>query len=257
MSSNPYAAPKTAVADATVSQGNFIPGGRAVGAGRGWDWIASGWGLFKKQPGTWIGLTLVGLLIFIAIGIIPFVGSLALALLGPVFAAGVILGCRALEDGAELQVGHLFAGFRDKLGSLAAIGALNLVAQILIMVVVMLITGASMFAMMRGGGQADATGMSAGILLAGLIAAALMIPVAMAVWFAPALVVLNGRGTVEAMKESFAGCLKNIVPYLLYGVVLFILAILASVPLALGWLVLGPVIAASVYTAYRDIYYTE
>jgi len=39
--------------------------------------------------------------------------------------------------------------------------------------------------------------------------------------------------------------------------VLFILAILASVPLALGWLVLGPVIAASVYTAYRDIYYTE
>ena len=152
MSSNPYAAPKAAVADATVSQGNFIPGGRGVGAGRGWDWIASGWGLFKRQPGTWIGLTLVGLLIFIAIGIIPFVGSLALALLGPVFAAGVILGCRALEDGAELQVGHLFAGFRDKLGSLVVIGALNLVAQILIMVVVMLIIGASMFAMMCGGG---------------------------------------------------------------------------------------------------------
>jgi len=257
MSSNPYAAPKAAVADAAVSLGNFIPGGRGVGAGRGWDWIASGWGLFKRQPGTWIGLIVLTLVIFIAIGIIPFVGSLALALLGPVFGAGVILGCRALEDGGTLEIGHLFAGFRDKAGSLIAIGALNLAAQVVIMVVVGLITGASMFAMMRGGGQPDAAGMGISMILAGLIAAALMIPVAMAVWFAPALVALNGRGTVEAMKESFSGCLKNIIPFLIYGIVMFVLAILASVPLALGWLVLGPVIAASIYTAYRDIFYTQ
>ena len=257
MSSNPYAAPKAAVADAAVSLGNFIPGGRGVGAGRGWDWIASGWGLFKRQPGTWIGLIVLTLVIFIAIGIIPFVGSLALALLGPVFGAGVILGCRALEDGGTLEIGHLFAGFRDKAGSLIAIGALNLAAQVVIMVVVGLITGASMFAMMRGGGQPDAAGRGISMILAGLIAAALMIPVAMAVWFAPALVALNGRGTVEAMKESFSGCLKNIIPFLIYGIVMFVLAILASVPLALGWLVLGPVIAASIYTAYRDIFYTQ
>jgi len=257
MSSNPYAAPKAAVADATVSQGNFIPGGRGVGAGRGWDWIASGWGLFKKQPGTWIGLIVVALLIFVVIGIIPFVGSLALALLGPVFGAGVILGCRALEDGGTLEIGHLFAGFRDRVGSLVAIGALNLAAQVVIMLVVGLIGGVSMFAMMRGGGQPDSAGMGMGLILAGLVAAALMIPVAMAVWFAPALVALNGRGTVEAMKESFSGCLKNIIPFLLYGIVLFVAAIGASLPLFLGWLVLGPVVAASIYTAYRDIYYSE
>jgi hypothetical protein len=35
---------------------------------------------------------------------------------------------------------------------------------------------------------------------------------------------------------------------------MFVLAIVASIPLALGWLVLGPMIVASVYTAYRDIY---
>ena len=256
MSSNPYAAPQAAVADATVSLGNFVPGGRGVGAGRGWDWIASGWSLFKRQPGTWIGLIVVALVIFIVIGIIPFVGSLALALLGPVFGAGVILGCRALEDGGTLEIGHLFAGFRGKTGSLIAVGALNLAAQVVIMLAVGLISGAGMFAMMRGGGQPDAAGMGMGLVLAGLIAAALMIPVAMAVWFAPALVALNDRGTVEAMKESFSGCLKNIIPFLLYGIVMFILAILASVPLALGWLVLGPVIAASIYSSYRDIYYT-
>jgi uncharacterized membrane protein len=76
----------------------------------------------------------------------------------------------------------------------------------------------------------------------------------MATWFAPALVVFHGMGAGAAMKASFLGCLKNILPFLLYGVVLFVFSILASLPLLLGWLVLGPVLAASVYTSYRDIY---
>ena len=95
------------------------------------------------------------------------------------------------------------------------------------------------------------------MLLAVLIMLALMLPVVMAIWFAPALVVFHERGAVEAMKESFAGCLKNIVPFLLYGVVLFVPAIVATIPLGLGWLVLGPVVAGSLYTAYRDIYFTS
>jgi hypothetical protein len=35
-----------------------------------------------------------------------------------------------------------------------------------------------------------------------------------------------------------------------------VLSVVASIPLALGWLVLGPVMAASIYTAYRNIYFT-
>jgi uncharacterized membrane protein len=76
----------------------------------------------------------------------------------------------------------------------------------------------------------------------------------MAVWFAAPLVVFHNLGAVEAMKASFTGCLRNVVPFLVYGIVGFLLAIVASIPLGLGWLVLGPVIAASVYTGYRDIY---
>jgi hypothetical protein len=37
--------------------------------------------------------------------------------------------------------------------------------------------------------------------------------------------------------------------------ILFGFAILASIPFLLGWLVLGPVIGASIYTSYRDIYF--
>ncbi len=257
---NPYAAPKATVADAaSPQQGNFVPGGRSVPAGNGWAWIAQGWDYFKRRPGLWIGIIVVLAVISIVAAFIPFIGSIALMVLFPVFTAGLMLGCRALEQGGELEFGHLFAGFRERFGTLAAVGAIYLVATMVIALVVGLVTGASMFAMMSGSGTSDpaaAAGALAGVLLAVLVMLALMIPIFMAVWFAAPLVVFHDRGALDAMKESFSGCLRNIVPFLLYGVVLTILSFVAAIPFGLGFLVLGPVAVASVYTAYRDIYFT-
>jgi len=87
-----------------------------------------------------------------------------------------------------------------------------------------------------------------------LVMFALLLPVVMAIWFAAPLVVFHDHGAIEAMKASFAGCLKNVLPFLWYSVLFMLLAIVASLPLGLGWLVLGPVFGASVYTSYRDIY---
>jgi uncharacterized membrane protein len=92
------------------------------------------------------------------------------------------------------------------------------------------------------------------MVLSMLIVFALLLPVIMAIWFAAPLVVFHDHAAWEAMKGSFSGCLKNILPFLWYSVVLTLLALLASLPLMLGWLVLGPVVAASLYTAYRDVY---
>ena len=262
MSSNPYAAPKAAVADAaTPVQGNFVPGGRGVAAARGWDWIVGGWNLFKKQPGMWIGLILVAAVIFIVMAIIPFIGSLAMMVIGPVFAGGVLLGCKALDEGGGLEIGHLFAGFKEKFGTLAAVGALYLAAVVVISLVVGLVFGAGMFALFAGSGGEPGAGAAAGAVLGSLLMVlvmlALMLPVVMAIWFAPALVVFNDRGAIDAMKESFAGCLKNIVPFLLYGVIMIVFNVLAAIPIFLGYLVFLPVAAASIYTSYRDIYYTS
>jgi uncharacterized membrane protein len=256
---NPYAAPKAPVADAaSPQQGDFIPGGRGVPAANGWSWIVEGWNLFMRQPGMWIGMIVALAVLFIVLAMIPFLGSLALMITFPAFTAGLMIGCRALAEGSPLEFGHLFAGFRERFGTLAAVGAIYLGVSLAIALLVGLITGASMFAMMSGsGGDPAATaGALASMALALLVMMALMIPVAMAVWFAAPLVVFHGRGALEAMKESFSGCLKNIVAFLLYGVILLVAVIVASIPMGLGWLVLGPVMAASVYTAYRNIYFT-
>jgi uncharacterized membrane protein len=51
--------------------------------------------------------------------------------------------------------------------------------------------------------------------------------------------------------------LKNILPFLVYGILYLIFAFVASIPLLLGWLVLGPVLIASVYFSYTDIYLSK
>jgi uncharacterized membrane protein len=252
---NPYAAPKAAVADETVALNtDFVPGGRSRPAGHGWSWIAEGWELFKRQPGMWIGIVLLAFVIFIAAAFIPVIGGLAMSLFGPVFAAGIMIGCKALDEGSELELGHLFAGFRERTGTLIGVGALYLAATLVVMLVVGLIMGVGMFTMMGGGDPQEMAAMGMTMVLAMLVMFALLLPAVMAVWLAAPLVVFHGHGAVDAMKGSFSGCLKNMLPFLLYGVVLLVLSIVASLPLLLGWLVLGPVFAASIYTSYRDIY---
>lgn len=257
MSSNPYAAPKAAVADETITRGDFISGGRPVAAGRGGSWIGEAWTLFRRSPGVWIAIVLVLFVITFVANFIPIAGPLAVMVLFPVFTGGLMLGCRELEDDRSLEFNHLFAGFRLNFGTLAAIGALYLGGYILIMLVVMLITGASMFAMFGMGGEAAAQDPSAFLATMGiamLLGLALTIPLVMAVWFAAPLVMFHQHGAFEAMKGSFSGCLRNMIPFLVYGLIMLILVVVATLPILLGWLVVGPMLAASVYTGYRDIY---
>ena len=256
MATDPYAAPRAPVADApgTPIADNFVPEGQSRPAGNGWTWIAESWDLFKQQPGTWILVIIIMLAVSIVLSLIPFV-NVVVGLLGPVFLGGLMLGCRAIDEGSGLEVGHLFAGFRENAGKLVLVGLFTIVAWLLVALIVVLIVGGSVFAL-RTAGADHGAGM-AGMALAVLIGLALGIPIYMAAWFAPALIVLNGMGVIDSLKVSFFGCLKNILPFLIYGIVLFVLAIVASIPILLGWLVLVPMLIASVYTAYRDIFYAR
>jgi len=258
MSTNPYAAPKAQVSDErTIITGNFVASGRGVSAGRGWDWIASGWAIFQKAPWLWVGIALVFFIGALVLTVIPF-GQLALTVFGPVFAGGVVSASRTLEQGGEVEFGDFFAGFREHTGTLIGVGVISLVISTVVFVGVFAVMGVGVFAMMGGNADPQATmAMGLSLVLAALIAIALLLPLAMATWFASPLVMFHDMGALDAMKASFVGCLKNILPFLVYGIVMFFAMIVASIPAALGWLVLGPVIGASVYTGYRDIYFTE
>ena len=236
---------------------NFIPEGHTVPAGHGWTWIAGGWELLKRRPGTWVAIAIIAIVIGIAFYFMRSFGTILSILLTPVFTAGFVIGAKALDEGRELKIAHLFAGFTNRFGALIAVGAIYLALLFAIVVVSALVTGVSVWVMLGAGPDLASATLSelTAYLLAWLIALALMVPVFMAVWFAPPLVVFDGLGALDALKASFRGCLKNIVPFLIYGLIVFGFAILASIPFLLGWLVLAPVIGASIYTSYLDIYF--
>jgi hypothetical protein len=254
---NPYRPPASHVADVlddAVPDGSYVEGGRAVDSGRGWGWLRDGWSLFRRHAGMWIVLCIVFFLILIAIALVPILGTFALILLSPVFVAGLMVGCQTVARGGDLELAHLFAGFRRNTGQLMLIGVIGFVLTVVAMIPMTLVMGIGAFIGVAS--TPTLAGFGAGMLLALLLSLALFIPINMAMWFASALVMLQDQSAPRAIGQSFRGCLKNLVPFLVYGVILFVLAMLAAIPFGLGWLALAPVVLCSIYTAYRDIFFT-
>lgn len=230
---------------------------RQVDAKQGWQWIVTGFYLFRQIPVMWIVLCAVLLLIAATLALIPVVGQFVFTLVSPVFLAGLMLGCRALEQGGNLEVAHLLAGFRRDPAALITIGGIYLVGQVLILGVFMFVGGDVLMDLLIDGKRVDENelkSVSGDMLTASLIGLMLSIPLMMATWFSPLLVVFNDMAPLEAMRMSFVACLKNIIAFQIYGVTLVVLIVLAAMPYGLGLFVLVPTMFASIYVSYRDIF---
>jgi hypothetical protein len=240
---------------------------RVVAPARGWQWLFEGFWLFRKTPVIWLALTLALGLMWAVSLVIPVLGPLLFNLLSPALFAGLMIGCRALESGKPLEIGHLFAGFRQHAAPLVTVGGVYLVGTVIVVGIVLVVAGGSMLpAVLTKPGtdietlRAAARSMS----LALAVGAAVYLPLLMVIWFAPLLVVFNGLAPVAAMKLSFTACVSNTVPFLVYGVAVLVVWVILSLPAALGaaggLLVVAllvasiPVLICSVYTSYRDIF---
>ena len=240
------------------------PPPRHLAAGEGAGWWGESWRIFCAAPAVWIGIFVIFVIVSIALVLVPLVGSLAHTVLTPVFAGGVMLGCHALARGEPLRIGHLFEGFQGgRFAPLAVLGlvwlAILFVIAIVMVAVVFLMLGASGLAALMDFGsptfdyRALATA-GVAIFITGAIGFVLAVLVAMAYWFAPALVVLNGEQPVTALQKSFAASWRNVGAFLLYGLIYIGLVIVATIPMGLGWLVLGPMLVGSCYAGWRTIF---
>ncbi len=244
---NPYAAP---VANLQPRDAAFVLAGRVVGADRPVEWLKFGFALFKRDPGIWIALVVVVFLLLAVMHVVPGLGSLAASLLTPVFVAGLMIACKTQDEGGKLAIDQAFAGFREQTGPLIVAGVIFLVGVMIVFGVMLMFGGvAALGGIFRRGGAMMGVGF-AGFLLAAL----LFVPVAMAMYFAPVLIMVHRVAPMQALKASFSACLKNFVPFLVYGVIYVVLAALASIPAGLGWLVLGPVLVGALYGSYKDIF---
>ncbi|OGT19286.1 MAG: hypothetical protein A2V90_09450 [Gammaproteobacteria bacterium RBG_16_57_12] len=229
-----------------------------LGAGSGWSWIKEGFYYFKQNPVTWILACIVMLIIFAGLSFIPLL-NLAGSLLGPVFTAGFMLGCQKVYQGDDFTLGDLFSGFQTNAGALVLVGLINLLMTIAVIVVAfgiliaaMGMDGMALLGQLRS--SPDPAAILVPMLLMVLLAMALLIPVMMAYMFAPALVAIHGVPVMRSFALSFKGCLRNMIPFFTYSILVTLLFIAAVIPIGLGLLILIPVLICSLFAAYRQIY---
>lgn len=262
---NPYSPPGSAVADVKepgLATAIAVPG-RKVDAGRGVSWIGEGWTLFKAAPLLWIVALVILFGVQLLLGLVPILGTIVNYLIYPVFMLGVLVFAKRIAEGGQAEIGDLFTGFREKLGPLVAVGALYLLmigALLLIFLGILYpLVGAPPSADPEAFGLWMGTVVSEGglaqVLLAVLLASALGIPVAAAYWFAPGLVYYADLGAWAAMKESFRTCLRNWLPFLVYGVMMLLVMIGGAFLLLIGMFLISlPVLMASYYSSFSDLF---
>jgi uncharacterized membrane protein len=242
-----------------------LPDPRSVPIGHGWSWIVDAWPLFKDRPWTWIGALLLCYLILIVLSLVPMLGGLVTTMLGPMLSAGLMIGAHAQAQGEGFEVGHLFAGITNKAGPLTLVGVVYLLFAIGIGLVVVVIGAV----MMASSGLAldpatmDPNTLDAWITMSPLLALPVLlalllgIPLTMAMFFAPTLVALNDVPVLTAFKLSFIGCLRNLLPFLIFGLIALVLLLVGSLPFMLGLFLVVPILTIAIYTAYRDIFLEE
>lgn len=233
---------------------------RQVRGRQGLQWILSGFYLFRLAPLVWILLCFTLLLIAATLELFPLLGKFIFTLVSPVFMAGIMVGCRSLERGDQLELIHLFVGFKKNTTQLISIGGFYLIGQVLIIGVFMMIGGSALVDMLLYGKRFDEQELMRvmdNALSASLAGLLLTIPLMMAMWFAPLLIMFENMPPMIALRKSFFACLKNIIPFQIYAITLIVLGLLAVIPYGLGLIIWIPTVFASIYVSYQDIFQPE
>ncbi len=232
-----------------------------LSASYGWLWVKQGIYLFKKSPVLWVVITFIAMVSLMGIAAIPVLGEALSSLLFPVLYAGLLVGCQALEQDQELELAHLFAGFQHNTSRLVTLGGLMLMAQLLIFGVMMLTGGGALVSILMGSVPSDDPSVivqavaNAGLSI--IIGMALFTVLMMANQFSPMLVIFKGVAPLQAMKASIQVFLQNLAPLSVYGIIMLLFAITASLPMMLGWLLLLPIMVTSLYAAFRGLFPNE
>jgi len=235
-----------------------------VPASHGLKWLMQGFVLLRRSFFMWVLFVLILWGTVFVASRVPFAGLL-LALFTPVILAGLMIGCRALEKGEELEIAHFFAGFRNNTLNLVTLGGFYLIGNVVIAGLMYAIGGNAIQQIVAGQAQnVDPAVLMQAIgpaLVALLIGMALSVPLSMAIWFAPMLVVFDNEKPAAALRASFLACLRNMLAFLIYGLIILVPMILLMAPFDLsnmernpGLWIVALLVLPSIYTSYRDIF---
>lgn len=256
MNDNLYKTPQSNVNPAPKQDQSRLGDPQSCSVGTGMNWVGDSWNLFKAQPGVWIGLFLVYMIVMMVLSWIPLVNFFS-GIITPLFTAGWMVAAVNCDRDGSAKIDDLFAGFNRKTGDLIIVGLIAFGMEIALMAVLAALfigmVGLNQMVNMVGDEQQMAQFIPY-IMIFGLLFIALLLPIIMMIWYAPILIMQHDIKPWDAMTISFSGCLKNVLPLTVYSLVFFILILIGMLPLLLGLLIVSPMFMISIYSSYKDIY---
>jgi uncharacterized membrane protein len=174
----------------------------------------------------------------------------------PGFFAGFVLACRDQEMGKPVMFSHLFAGFKVSGRTLIQIGAVSLLAEILVL---MALSAVGFFDGLSAMKREDLTLETISKAFEGkeaiwFAALAALIAIKGVLWFSAALMAHQPMPATHAIRWSFFALIGNFVPLVFFAILMFMLLTVATLPWLLGLLVFFPIYAITHYTSFKAVF---
>lgn len=249
---------------------------RRLPAASGWNWFVQALSATQKQPIVLMGVVLFYMLSMSVLSVIPLVGPVLAAVFMPY---GTVFLGHATRDALAGRSPHLgeFSSLVSNRSIRPAMLRIGLVFAVALLAVNALFGLLSAGDIAQWQPNADNTGLDWDSVRAHMpwtavaVSLAVYIPALMAVWFAPLLAADKGMACGKSLFFSFFGCLRNLLPIIVLGVVLSAITLglaWASIWLMAAWdltnvaayvlmpvaFILSTVIYASYWPMYADLF---
>lgn len=236
---------------------------RKLNAARSWLWVKQGYQLIMHNPLLSIALAPIGALgLFIAFKV-PLFGPMLSVLLMPVLIAGYMRVCRALEVNEEVELTHLFAGFKKNTARLVALGGFLILGLLIAAIAMISIGGEALATLLESVKSTNDPQMlvdamwtaGSGVAISLMVGFALVFVLTLALQYAPMLVFFSDVSPFAALRASLTGSVCNLIPYTVYSLIMQAIAlVLGMLPFGIGFIVLLPLGLTSLYVSYRNIF---
>jgi uncharacterized membrane protein len=185
------------------------------------EYLKTGWELFRRYPGGFIGFTLLYFLLGVVLHAVPVVGQIAFMLAHTPLAAGYFVVHGRLLTGQPVEFGHFFAGFHSH--RLLPLVLLGVVSQALITLGLFLL-------------------LAPGIYLA------------VAYMFASLILLDRGRDFWPALEESRRAVTPRWFGFFAFFLLLLLLNLAGLLCLGVGLVITFPVTYGAITAAYARLF---
>ena len=234
-------------------------------------WVRKAFQVFARQPLGFASLFAACLFVFLLLGLVPFVGTIALLVLPPAGSLLFMIASRRVSEGQAAMPGaivELVTSGRSRLVSLLKLGLAYAGATFFVFWLAGVLDGGALEKFLESLADAKTTPQSAaaqvgdprlqlGLILRLVFAGALSIPF----WHAPALVHWAGQSWAKSLFFSSVALWRNKGAFTLYGLVWMALWMMLLAIVSIGVGVFGPqrftLVATPLTLIFSTIFYAS